>query len=210
MLCVFYVICDIVIPPLIPLEDLLTQEAFKKGPNLCPYVGKGWVQTMVKRIQENLPKEEDQLLRKSPIAFVSCARGGKTRALLELTEALRKEGIVAVNVSFDTNDFLLPPYQRMPAYPSYLRDELLRRITFVLQKKEQEIKFSNCGVNEAIPGQLQTFPGNIVLLIDELNNVIPQIPSTAVPDTFIIQQEELWSFIKSYFLVKSLVSVFFP
>ena len=45
---------NIVVPPLIPLEDLLTREAFKKISNLCPYFGKYWLQNMVKHVQANV------------------------------------------------------------------------------------------------------------------------------------------------------------
>ena len=89
--------------PLIALQDVvhasLWQLADPKDHN-CPIIGQTWLKEKVAQIKA---RAAEKVQRKPPMAILSVSRGGKTRALLELTKELRSQGIVAIYVSF--NDY---------------------------------------------------------------------------------------------------------
>ena len=198
------------VPPLIALQDVVQaslRQLTNKIDHTCPLIGQMWLKEKVAEIKVRSAGEEE---RKAPMAVVSLSRGGKTRALLELTKELRSQGIVAIYVSFNDST-QLPPLSKNNSNtsPYHLRNELLRRITFELRlPQEQLLKFRKCGWDERLPEIIESYQGSVVLLIDELNNAIPQTVGGDAPEFYVTQQRELWDFIKQYFLVKNRLLIF--
>jgi len=194
------------VPPLIALQDVvhasLWQLANPKD-HKCPIIGQTWLNEKVAQIKARAAEIEQ---RKPPMAIVSVSRGGKTRALLELTKELRSQGIVAIYVSFNDYTQFLPSWTNRSIH--YLRNELLRRITYELQIQQQQLQFHKCGWDERLSEVIESYQGCVVLLIDELNNAIPQTADENVPEFYETQQMELWNFIKQYFLVKNRLLIF--
>ncbi len=75
------------------------------------FIGERWLDETVDQVVAQLPrpdKESDTSARKPPMGIVRMARGGKTRALQELTDALRARGKVAIFISFNDDTIVSP------------------------------------------------------------------------------------------------------
>ena len=96
------------VPPLIALKDVVQaslRQLTIQTDHKWTFIGQEWVEKTATDTIENSAEEEE---RKPPMAIVSLSRGGKTRALLELTKELRSRGTVAIYVSFNDSTKLLP------------------------------------------------------------------------------------------------------
>jgi hypothetical protein len=122
---------------------------------------------------------------------VSLSRGGKTRALQELTKALRLKGVPAVYISLNGKTEL------ESVDNENLVNAVRRRIGFACAPQGTAFDSYN-----AIPSIESSAP--LVLLIDELNNAIFH-PSKGNPTS---QQQDLWVYLKKNFLIENRVLVF--
>jgi len=117
------------VPELIPFDDLIQLPVMQLklfDHSFYRLIGGSDIQDIAKDIVDDLhPPSGPE--RKSPFALVSMSRGGKTRALLELTKALReRKRIPTICISF--ND--------VTAFSTKEEDlemALIRRMTFALR-----------------------------------------------------------------------------
>ena len=119
------------VPTLTPFNQLI-QLPVVQLTSICHshhrLIGKSDIQKIAKEIVDDLPLPSDggPNRRKSPFALVSMPRGGKTRALLELTRDLRERQIPTIYITFnDVTDFSTKEVD--------LDVALIRRITFALR-----------------------------------------------------------------------------
>ena len=90
-------------------------------------IGKADIQNIAEEIADDLPRPSGDRQRKSPFALVSMSRGGKTRALLELTKALReRKRIPTIYITFNDET----PFSTKE---EDLEMALIRRMTFALR-----------------------------------------------------------------------------
>jgi len=118
------------VPTLTPFNQLIqlpVVQLTSLGHSRYWLIGKSAIQKIAKDIVDDLPLPSDEGHRKSPFALVSMPRGGKTRALLELTRDLRKRvGIPTIYISFnDVTEF--------STHEEDLVIALIRRMTFALR-----------------------------------------------------------------------------
>ena len=118
------------VPELIPFDDLIQLPVMQLklfDHSFYRLIGESDIQKIAKDIVVDLPLPSDEDHRKSPFALVSMSRGGKTRALLELTRALRERGgIPTIYISFnDVTEF--------STHEEDLVIALIRRMTFALR-----------------------------------------------------------------------------
>ena len=94
------------VPTLTPFNQLIqlpVVQLTSLGHSRYWLIGKSAIQKIAKDIVVDLPLPSDE----APFALVSMPRGGKTRALLELTRDLRvREGIPTIYITFnDVTEF---------------------------------------------------------------------------------------------------------
>jgi hypothetical protein len=129
-----------------------------------------WLENLCKEIMEHFGAEDEPSKRVPPMALVRCSRGGKTRALREIANALK---VPVLLVSFNDYSCVLDEERITPV------GALCRRIAFAgikgrdfAEAKDQYEQFQSVDVTE---GQILEWLGTkpCVLLIDELNNMPP-------------------------------------
>ena len=117
------------VPELIPFDDLIQLPVMQLklfDHSFYRLIGEYDIQDIAEEIVVDLPRPSGDSQRKSPFALVSMSRGGKTRALLELTRALRERGIPTIYISFnDVTEF--------STHEEDLVIALIRRMTFALR-----------------------------------------------------------------------------
>lgn len=136
-----------------------------------PFVPPRWIDETVRIVLDNFTKSDDVCgaLRVPPMALARCSRGGKTRALLEIGQALRTAGIVVIDVSFADYSDVEQWEQEDPL------GALCRRIAFaglqgrnMLHSRAEWLDYKNTSVTGK---QIRQWIGAqpCVLLIDELD-----------------------------------------
>ena len=118
------------VPILTPFNDLIQLPVMQLklfDHSFYRLIGEYDIQDIAEEIVVDLPRPSGDSQRKSPFALVSMSRGGKTRALLELTRALRERGgIPTIYISFnDVTEF--------STHEEDLVIALIRRMTFALR-----------------------------------------------------------------------------
>ena len=127
------------------------------------------VRTMLPGNDQTLPD------RKKACAIVRMSRGGKTRALVELTNKLREGGVAALFVTFNGDTSLLVPE------PDLVR-AFFRRLSFEIAGRR--VPWGECGVAD-VQKWLTDCTVPVVLLVDELNRALP-------PAGLLRTEHELW------------------
>ena len=116
------------VPELIPFDDLIQLPVMQLklfDHSFYRLIGGSDIQKIAKDIVDDLhPPSGPE--RKSPFALVSMSRGGKTRALLELTRALRERGIPTIYITFNDETPFAPDEEDLVM-------ALIRRMTFALR-----------------------------------------------------------------------------
>lgn len=152
------------------------------------FVGaKEWLPEVVKQVVKELPSTSSPDLRVRPMAVVRSVRSGKTRALKELVNALRRKGTVALFASFNGDSQLMPT-------EADLTEALLRRVTFELCR--DRVAWDECGAGDIDAFLAACGQRNVVLVIDELS--VP-LPPGKVTDA----QRTLWQYLRNTFLLRA-------
>ena len=158
--------------------------------------GPEWLKDAVATVRGLLPTPASGLLaRKAAVAIVRSTRSGKTRALLELANALRAVGVVALYASFNSASKMTPE----EAAGGDLVHALLRRVSFELCGGGGRAAWACCGAGDVAallaecdaPAAGPRLP--VVLLVDELSEALPPGQETAA-------QRALWAYLVANFL----------
>ncbi len=185
------------VPELLEPAKVLAQPIEGLHPKLF-IGGEPWLTNNVEIIRKTLTLVDEgsskSSSRKPVFAVVRMTRGGKTRALQELTNALRSANIVAVFISFNGST----PFRQ--AERANLQEAFDRRVMYAL-RRDRDLMWQDCGSE---PGCVQKWFDDCqdaVLLIDEIN--IPLDPTSSDQ-----AQQDLWTMLKTTFLVKNRSLVF--
>eukprot|EP00597_Dinobryon_sp_UTEXLB2267_P016316 CAMPEP_0201092834 /NCGR_PEP_ID=MMETSP0812-20130820/1366_1 /ASSEMBLY_ACC=CAM_ASM_000668 /TAXON_ID=98059 /ORGANISM="Dinobryon sp., Strain UTEXLB2267" /LENGTH=627 /DNA_ID=CAMNT_0047344629 /DNA_START=193 /DNA_END=2076 /DNA_ORIENTATION=- len=163
--------------------------------NAPPYLTDKWLQDTVTSIEKNYYARDTLALRVPPAALVRCSRGGKTRALLELSTALKDrfkgEDVAVIYISINANTSLLEWETLNPI------DAICRRIAFAALPNSEGQSFEKFAEEVEVPSSaILEWLGNTprILLIDELNS----FKDLNNPEN--IQMQKLGAFLKENFL----------
>jgi hypothetical protein len=155
-----------------------------------------WLDSKVEDIIMNSTAVDTEQDRKPPFAVIRATRGGKTRALLELTRALRARGVAAVYISFNGDTSFDADREG--------NDLLLAfewRITHAL-RRDQGLGIAQCGAERGII-QRWFVPGfSAALLVDELNVAVGRPPDLRAG------MADVWKLLKQVFLAQNRAFVF--
>jgi len=166
--------------------------------NAPPYLTEKWLQDTVNVIEEKFRSQDTECYRVPPSAVVRCSRGGKTRALYELSrvlkERLRGDDVAVIYISLNDQTSLISWESLNPI------DAICRRIAFAAlphTKKRQKQEFANFAkVVEVSSSVIVQWLGASprILFIDELNKL------EGMTDPGNVEMQDLAEFLKTYFL----------
>jgi len=128
------------------------------------FLTESWLNETLDLVLDQQLKEDSIAYRKPPMALVRCSRGGKTRALYELSSALKKKLPGAAIIYITLNDYSnLKSWEQSDPISA-----ICRRIAFAARKLTSSEFDANVSISKDVILQwLGKTP--CVLLIDELN-----------------------------------------
>jgi hypothetical protein len=199
-----FILCVLSVPPqlrklsceelLPPLEVPVSAVEATAPPFLYP----DWLEDSVAKVVCHYQNADDEKSRVSPMAFVRCSRGGKTRAMREMVSILRDRTEACVLfVSFNDFSGILPWEQRDPV------GALCRRIAFAA-RKDRSLEYKAFAEAKVTSDQIIKWLGDTprILVIDELNK-IDLLFSTRANLLGIFLRENFLKKSNSYFIFSS-------
>jgi len=209
--CISYAIIVSILYKIIPvafvmfiLSDILHQlckpseVSFPMEQNRPPFLTEKWLRDNVNLIAQSYDARDTPAVPVLPAAFVRCGRGGKTRALLELTRALKdrfnSEEVAVIYISFTAHSSLLKWETMNPI------DAICRRIAFAALPNTAGESFEKFAETvEVSSSAVLKWLGNTprILLIDELDS----FTNLQNPESILMQ--EMGAFLKMNFLSRA-------
>eukprot|EP00919_Chromeraceae_sp_WS-2016_P008807 GHVR01020657.1.p1 GENE.GHVR01020657.1~~GHVR01020657.1.p1 ORF type:complete len:261 (-),score=26.74 GHVR01020657.1:819-1601(-) len=148
--------------------------------------------------------KKDSSYRVPPLMLESCMRGGKTTVLGKLFDELKTRGKGVIYINFNGNGIIQRKTNDASAIES-VSQCLFRAIAIALMppdKRPTNVEEANgvsCSKDELKNALLKAVHKSVVLLIDELNALLPMVPAHVNDVGYI----DLGTFLREEFLDKS-------
>jgi len=178
------------------IQTLCKPNEIPVAENALPYLTKKWLQDTVNSIKEDFHAPDTQQFHDSPMAVIRSSRGGKFKALYELSrvlkERLRGDDVAVIYISLNDQTSLISWESLNPI------DAICRRIAFAALPRTEETQSFKSFAEEvelssrAIVQWLGESPR--ILLIDELHKF------EGMTDPGNVAMKDFAAFLKNHFL----------